>query len=145
MHQYPRLSASRTCCDNDIFRLLVVDNLALAVREFAKEFVVFGWSDVLVNLRPALFFEILFDELAEVHCKVVVDETQRCIVVTNHQIGIFAYDMNLANALFIEFIQQTILLFAISGTCCYETSNLHGIIENDKSAFNLHQFRFGKI
>ena len=37
------------------------------------------------------------------------------------------------------------MLFAISGTCCYETSNLHGIIENDKSAFNLHQFRFGKI
>ena len=77
----------------------------MAIREFTKEFVVFGWSDILIYLCTPFFLEILIDELAEVHCEVVVHKSKCSIVVTNHQVGILTYDMDLAYTLFVEFIQ----------------------------------------
>ena len=145
MYQHTRLSASWSCCNYDIFRLFVIDYLALPIGEFTKKFVVFGWCDVLVYLRTSFFLEVHVNELAEVQGEVVVDKTQRSIVVAHHQVGIFSYNVNLSNALFIEFIQQAILLFAISCTAIYEAANLHSVVDDNESSFNLHQFNLRKV
>ena len=143
MHQHACLATSRSCCHDDIFRLLIVDNLTLTVGEFTKELIVFCRSDILVNLCSTFFFEILVDELAEIQCKVVVHETQCRMIVAHHQVGIFTHDMNLADSLLIEFIQQAILFLTISCTCRNKTSYLHGMIKDDKTSFNLHQLSLG--
>ena len=53
--------------------------------------------------------------------------------------------MNLAYALFVEFIQQTILFLAITSATVGDTTYLHGVIDNDEAAFNLHQLCLGEI
>ena len=145
MNQYSRLTAAWSCCHHDIFRLFIINNLTLAIWELTKKFVVFSWSDVLVNLCTSFFLEVLINELTEVECEVVVHKTKCSIIVANHQVGIFTHYMNLAYALLVEFIQQTILFLTISCTTVGNSTYLHGVIDDDESTFNLHQFCLSEI
>ena len=90
-----------------------------------------------------VFLKILIDEFTEVQCEIVIYKALCRIIITNHQVGIFTHNMNLAYALLIEFIQKAILFLAISCTAVGNTTYLHGVIDYNKTAFNLHQFRLG--
>ena len=72
MYQDHGLSAARSSGHDNIFWLFVIDNIKLSLREIAKYFLVFFWSDVLFYLFKLFFVEIFVDEQAEVHNKVVI-------------------------------------------------------------------------
>ena len=145
VYQHPRFAASRPCRHDDVFRPVVVDNLALSVGEAAKELLIPGRCDVAAYLLAPLLLEMLVDELAEVEGEIVVDELQGGVVVADHQVGIFAHDMNLADALLVEFVQQPVLLLAISRAAVGRPAYLHGVVDDDEAAFYLHQLGLGEI
>ena len=76
---------------------------------------VFGRGDIVVDFRFALAFEVFVNELAVVHLEVVVDELQCGVVVANHEVGVFAHDVDLTYSLFVEFVEHAVMLFGVAG------------------------------
>lgn len=118
---------------------LVIDDFSLALGEFPKELIAFLRRDVLLCLCPSPLFEVVVDKLAEVRREVVVDRLRGGIVITHRQISVFARDMNLMNALFVEFIQRTVLPLSMAGAPVGQPTCPHGVVDDDKAAFNLHR------
>ena len=142
VYQDTRFAASGACGDDNVARILVVYYLLLAAGESAKNVLVFGRCNILVDLFFAIFLEILVDEAAVIHREVVADILQRGLVVANHHIGILADDMNLLDALLVELVQKTIVFLGISGFSLHLKVELHSVIDNQEAPFDFQQFIF---
>ncbi len=139
MYQHAGLSAPGPCRHHNVLRHLVVDDILLTVVETSEQLFVFGGSDVVVDFRFALAFEVLGDEFAEVHLEIVFHKLQCRIVIAHHHPCKLAHDMYLLDTLFIEFIKQPVLFFAVACPAFQLPFQLHGVVYHEKTSGNLQQ------
>ncbi len=98
-------STAGSCGHHDIFGLGILDHLELALRKLSEKLLIFLRRDVAFHIPDPVCLEIFGDELLKIHLKVIPDKLQGRPVVPYHEIGILAYDVDLADLLLIELIQ----------------------------------------
>ena len=74
-----------------------------------------------------------------IHLEIILHILQCCIVVANHQVGIFAYNVHLLNLLSIELIQHTIVFLLVTKTVILDATDVHGVIEYKKTSFQFQR------
>ena len=136
--QHPCLTASRPCCDDDAPGLLVGDNLHLPGRQLPENLVVFLRRDVTLDLAEPFALEILGDELLVVHLEIVLHKPESLIVVSDHEVGILAYDVHLLDFLLVELVEHPVVA-DFEFRAVLHPMNCHGIVKHEESSFKLHQ------
>ena len=71
----------------------------LRFRQFSKQLVVFFWRDIPDDLCGPLSLEVFCDEFFEIQMKIILNKLQCGVVILYHQIGVFAYDVDLLDFL----------------------------------------------
>ena len=85
--------------------------------------------DIPVDLPNALSLEVLRDEFSEIHLEIVLHELQRGIVVTDHEVCVFAHNVDLPDLLFVELIQEAIVIYLVFDSIIRDqTLDLHTVI-----------------
>ena len=104
---------------------------------------IFLGCDISIDFFCAFSFEILCNETLKIHSEIIVHKLQSGIIVLDHQICVFADNVNLLNFLFIIFTKGTIVFCLITDFVVKnQTLDLHAVIKNQKSALQLHRADF---
>ena len=80
-----------------------------------------------------------------VHLEIILHILQGCIIISNHQVGIFAHNVYLLNLLLVEFIEHPVIFLFVSQAKFLGALNCHRIVENQKTSLQLHGSYLGEI
>ena len=142
MHQHPCFTTAWTSCYDDAVRLLVGDNLHLCFRQQLKQLLIFLRCEIPFYFSDTLTFEILSHKVLVICLEVILHILQCRIIISHHQIGIFANDMNLLNFLLVEFVQHSVVFLLVSEFAVFYSANVHSVVEHQKSAFEFQRTNF---
>ena len=91
--------------------------------------------NVSIDLFRTITLKVFSDEFSKVHLKIVLNKLKCFIVITHHEICILAHYVDLANFLFVKFIQETVIIdLILNSVIGYKTLDFHAVIENKKTA-----------
>ncbi len=134
MNEHACLPASRSCRHHYALGFSVFDNLFLLQRQIAEQLSVFHWREVVLQFLLPFAVEVFLHKQAVVHLEIVLYVFQCGIIVSHHQVGIFAHDMYLLHFLFVEFIDRLVVFFFVAHAHLLESVDVHGIVEDKKSS-----------
>ena len=137
MHQNSGLSTSRTCSNDNIFRILVIYYLQLSRRQRTENIVKLPRCNICYNLRfPAI--KIFTQKKRISHLEIIFDKLQGILVVIYHLPGILAHDMDLLHLVFIEFFKTLVICdFVLPLIVHFEPFDRHSIVYDHETSLNL--------
>ena len=146
MDQYSGFAAAGSGRNHDAVGLFVGDDLHLSRGERPEELLVFLGRQVALDLVDAFAAEVFCDETPVVHLEIVLHELQRGIVVTDHEVCVFAHNVDLPDLLFVELIQEAIVIYLVFDSIVRDqTLDLHTVIQDKKTALQFECADFRKI
>ena len=106
---------------------------------------IFFGRDISLYFTNTLTFKIFCNKPPVIHVEIILHILQRGIVVSHHQICIFADDMDLLNLLFVELAEHTVVFLFVTQPVVFDASNIHGIIEYKEATFKFQSANLRQI